>query len=291
MIHICSVTNDIFSRYCQSFVYEIIAHKNPDTELFIHILIDKLSNKNDFDIFKDIPKVSFELIDVRDKKTVDKNIKYNTRRNCLEPFDRYLIPELQELQNVDRVLYLDADIVVKKDLTELYNSELNGNMLGAIQNTWHMSRSFFHHDFVNAGVILIDMDLARKQRFTRKCISNTTSADLNDELVINYVFKYQTQHLPIKYNLLYARVLNGYPYFRDIDLYNKYYKTNYSSIQELIKDAVVIHMAGNKFGKDFDYPAFHRFYKYYFDRLDNFKKTKEIINDRENELNMLLDLP
>jgi hypothetical protein len=84
---------------------------------------------------------------------------------------RIHLPEL--LPNVDRVLYLDADIVVLDSIEPLWDTDLRGNCIAAVTNVfapWDLqypeklgipSPSYF-----NTGVLLMDLDQMRRDNCT-----------------------------------------------------------------------------------------------------------------------------
>ncbi len=116
------------------------------------------------------------------------------------------------LPDLDRVLYLDADIVVRRDIAELYRSDLDGNPVGGIVDLgmymW-LRRDTIHGDFkmndylvrlgldprqsqyVNSGVLLMDLAALRNLNFSAEAISfsNERGAELitMDQCLINSV--------------------------------------------------------------------------------------------------------
>lgn len=70
-----------------------------------------------------------------------------------------------------RVLYLDSDLIVARDLTELWETDLGGAPLGAVcdsgmdwkpfARTWGLPES--RGPYFNAGVLLIDLDRVRRE--------------------------------------------------------------------------------------------------------------------------------
>ena len=68
---------------------------------------------------------------------------------------------------VSRVLYLDCDIIVRKDIRELFNTDLRGKIIGAVPDvtpaknfsTWLEMPNI---KYFNAGMLVIDVDLWRK---------------------------------------------------------------------------------------------------------------------------------
>lgn len=114
------------------------------------------------------------------------------------------------LPQLERVLYLDADIVVRRDIAELYRSDLGGKPVGGIVDLgmymW-LRRDTIHRDFtmndylvrlgldprqsqyVNSGVLLMDLAALRNLNFSAEAISfsNERAAELitMDQCLIN----------------------------------------------------------------------------------------------------------
>lgn len=81
---------------------------------------------------------------------------------------KLLIPEKLP-QDVDRFLFLDVDMVVNHDISELYNTNLNGNVLAACDDykfqEAHRSRLGLQPTelYVNSGVMVVDLRAWREK--------------------------------------------------------------------------------------------------------------------------------
>ena len=62
------------------------------------------------------------------------------------------------LQDESRVLYLDADTIVMFDVSELFETDLKGNVIGAVREPARCLDPFV---YFNAGVLLMDLDQLR----------------------------------------------------------------------------------------------------------------------------------
>lgn len=101
-----------------------------------------------------------------------------------------------------RVIYLDMDIIVNCDLEKFYNIDLGTHTIGAIQDYIFGLKA--KGDYFNAGVLLVDLEKWRENKYSKKCIDvgMKKSADFRyaDQDTLNEVFKNSWQHLPLKYN-------------------------------------------------------------------------------------------
>ncbi len=109
---------------------------------------------------------------------------------------------LASMVHDERVIYLDSDLVIKKDLSNLFQTNLNDYVIGVsgIGNIdWALEREFYlsiglekEAKYFNAGVMVIDLDKWRKLNITEKCFEFAdrypNKLFAADQTVLNYVF-------------------------------------------------------------------------------------------------------
>lgn len=135
-------------------------------------------------------------------------------------FYRFLIADLLP-RDVDRVLYLDCDILVRGDIAELYEMDLTGvavaacpehdGKIGEVQPDhvvgW-CNRLGYDSDYgyFNAGVLLINLAYWREHNVGNLLIeylkNNYEKCFLLDQDVLNAVLHKEKVDLPYKYNVL-----------------------------------------------------------------------------------------
>ena len=97
-----------------------------------------------------------------------------------------------------KVLYLDSDIIVTSNLTELFNTSLDDYPLGAVPDFPISNEEF------NSGVLLIDTDMWRKENISEELFELTIAHHehvYGDQGIFNILFKDRWKHLDITYNL------------------------------------------------------------------------------------------
>ncbi|MCR5234185.1 MAG: glycosyltransferase family 8 protein [Lachnospiraceae bacterium] len=130
-------------------------------------------------------------------------IKVATGRWRAECFFRYYCIEM--LPDLDKVLWLDADTLVRKNAEGLYNTDLEGRSFGAVfDDTSKPKERLGISDYYNSGVLLID---AKKLRETGKMkdfweliASPDYKGDLPDQDALNIVFKDDIKEMGGIYN-------------------------------------------------------------------------------------------
>ncbi len=127
-------------------------------------------------------------------------------------FDR-IIPK-----EVDRLIYLDCDVLARAPIEELAEADLQGRPLGAVKelNAWrftHGRDAAANHDLFDSaepmffsGMLVIDLAAWRKidmAKTLRELEANGTLARfLNDQQILNYIFKGRWTRLDGRWNML-----------------------------------------------------------------------------------------
>lgn len=124
---------------------------------------------------------------------------------------RLLIGEI--LQDLERVIYLDADTIVNLDIGELWREEGGKNGLGAIGDTViqeeHYSKMvekglYPEERYFNSGVLLIDVQEFRKEENLLErgadFLKENNLVDYPDQDILNYFYGRECRLLPEKYN-------------------------------------------------------------------------------------------
>lgn len=105
------------------------------------------------------------------------------------------IPELPS-----KVLYLDVDTIVLKDLAKLYAVDITGKDFAGILDAY--GRYLIHPHYVNTGVLLMNLDKMKEEGAFAKCIEllATHHYFFPDQAVLNKVCKKGKLYLPREYN-------------------------------------------------------------------------------------------
>lgn len=127
-------------------------------------------------------------------------------------------------ENVERLLYIDADTVVAGDLSEIPTIDMAGNPIAMTQDSVCKShKQSVGYDkaetYYNSGVILFDIKRWKELQCTERICNHLTTVRSHymcpDQDVINIVLKGQITELPIRYNIQPMHVAYKYKtYFR-----------------------------------------------------------------------------
>lgn len=180
-----------------------------------------------------------------------------------ETYFRFYIPEI--FKNYDKIIYLDADIVVMKDIALLYNEDITEYFCGAIQDSFIASyiRNYKRktaqypnltyiqylrtilgkkdNKYFNAGVLLLNLNKMREDNISQKLwqfAQEKSPLEFQDQDVLNAVFERKVKYIDTNWNCLKGFVSNKTPSIMHFVgpekpwIYNKSYSYNYTCIDE-----------------------------------------------------------
>lgn len=150
---------------------------------------------------------------------------------------------------MERVLYLDGDTIVKGSLLKLMQTEMHDNWIAGVKDTSEKIRQRelgMDSDYVNAGVILINMDKWREEKIGERLISfiNTCPEKLSyaDQDVLNAVCAGKIEFLELKYNFNHDTNELALPVLSD--LYGLDQEELYECVKDHFANVVVWHYYG-----------------------------------------------
>ena len=120
---------------------------------------------------------------------------------------------LEKMASADtkRVLYLDSDVIVLRDLRELWDVDLRGAPLAAIAEPEGDANAFRHQwglpecnlGYFNAGVLFIDLERVRAERLFTAAIDfvERMQPRFSDQDGLNYALWGRWHPLPIVWNV------------------------------------------------------------------------------------------
>ena len=163
-MHIAFSTNRHFLPLCLVAITSILKNTDIDNQLSIVVMYSDLLayDLESIRALRNIREFDLQLIYIDPKPFA----KYPVAWTSTEAWYRCKLAEL--LPNLDRILYLDTDIIVRRDLSDLFNTDLQGAMMGAIEDVSdskvNMHKIKISDFYFNSGVLLLDLVQCRKQK-------------------------------------------------------------------------------------------------------------------------------
>ena len=158
-------------------------------------------------------------------------------------YARFLLPSM--LIDLDKVIYLDCDLVVCKDLQLLWETDVKGVAVVMAPDLWYQDSKTLSRlgipngKYLNAGVIVMNLDYWRKNDVRNKLLSFIAAkgSELTylDQDALNVILQNERRQLPVKFNVT--------PYYFHKNLDN-YPKEMHEEIHKARLDPTIFHFLG-----------------------------------------------
>ena len=240
--HVAFASNDAYVPYLAVTLQSLLSYQVQveGREWHVHVLTDGVSegnirmleeivgNRADFQLevhvvstssFSELPDVGYSIY----------------------TYLRFLLPTV--LSSVERVLYLDVDLLVHADISELFLAPLD-TAIAAVPEFWnkkHRKKWQLPEDtfYFNAGVLLMNLSMWREKDYAKKligwCEAHQKQLSFPDQDALNVVLQEDVSWLPLRYNVMYNHLER-----------TAYYKKArfQSEIGECLYHPAIIHYAG-----------------------------------------------
>lgn len=255
---------------CGVMLYSICCN-NQDAKITFHIIVDesvsdtaKLSLENIIFPYES-KKALFYFINgdkCRHLPRLDKTNpkKYITKAAYYRLYLSEILPK-----ELDKILYLDSDIIVRHSLAGLWNTDLSDYAVGVIPDVgegvidkYNRLRYPPNKGYFNSGVLLINLKKWRDEditiEFARFMQDHPDWIRLHDQDVMNRIFYDRKLILPITYNFQEGFLWN--------DLFYDYWKYE-KQVLAARKDPIILHFTDSKpWFKECNHPYKEEFFKY-----------------------------
>ena len=247
-VHIAVISDEGYAIPTITMLTSARYNKSPERSYIIHVLGNNLSEFSQRK-FRELERPDFSLrfyrcsseryADIRLPQGVPWSLSTMIKCELAE-----LLPQL------DKVLFLDGDILVVGDLGELYDIALDGNVLAAVREL-QGERKKLHKiigttHYFNAGVMLLNLKQMREEKLGEKIIQLKQQAPdtwrYGEQDPFNVVCEGRTHYLHPRWNFLSTIYMHGKDTW-SIEEFNAFYHTSYANYTEMEEDAVIHHFA------------------------------------------------
>jgi lipopolysaccharide biosynthesis glycosyltransferase len=258
MIPVAFISDDNFIMPTCVAITSLLVNKAKDTEYDVYIIMAECSESS-YEKINELKQFGSPINLVKASLDEYRDIKQLAHISiaCLLKFD---ISEL--VPNYDKLLYLDGDIIVRGDLSELYNVELGDYYAAGVKELGNMTEETGN---VNAGIMLFnakrirDEKLNIKMREVRRSLGDRGSMD---QQTYNIVTGKHYLYQDIKFNCVPPRIVDMGS--DEIKRLNEVYGSSYKDAKDVIDSAVIIHYASGEKPWKYTFKSWAKeWYKYY----------------------------
>lgn len=208
-IHVCFSSDDNYAQHLAVALASILHHRKPADELTIIVLDGGIGeeNKRRLQAVADAGEAELQFLSIGEDAFRDAPLHTQAggvTHVTLATYYRLLLPSL--LPDVDKVIYLDGDLVCRSSLAELYGQDMGQDWVRGvvdIDERSHAQRLGLEH-YVCAGVILVNLRAWREQGVQEQCMEflrdHADRIVLHDQDVLNVVCQEHLSYLDRTWN-------------------------------------------------------------------------------------------
>ena len=207
-------TDDNYIPFLDVAISSLIENASKEYEYRIIVLNTGLNWEN-VSLVKKNERAGFKIdfVDISEEVERIRSRLKNVYHFSVVTYYRLFIASL--FPQYDKVVYLDCDLVVMGDISELYNFELGENVLGAAPEQFVQNTKEFRlyaeaalgvdpDGYVNAGVLLMNLREFRRNKIEKRFTELITKYDFDlldpDQAYLNYLCLGKIHVLPNGWN-------------------------------------------------------------------------------------------
>lgn len=247
-VHICLISDDNYVMPTCVAIRSIISSKLASTRYVIHVIASALSLESKSEFLRlATDSVAIDIIE-KDPSVFEGLHTFAEGAVCVASVSalfKFLLPDI--LPGLDKVLYLDGDLICKTDLTELFSTDLGDNYAAAVPDSGQI---YYKHAYVkrvmkyiNSGVMLLNLKKMRADNLPEVLVrtkKELTDSNLMDQNVFNVVFDHHLVYLPVRYNFMPVSLWRAKEKWKISDV-NALFGTQYKTVRDLFADAAIVH--------------------------------------------------
>lgn len=207
---VCSTDNNYVQHCC--CMLASLFENNKEEKHSVHVLSEALK--------PEYLKMIKEVVDVYQGQFFYYSVDPGYLKSCpikatdhlsIATYYRLLIAELLP-HSLERILYLDCDIVIDGSLKELWDMPLEGYALAAVEELGSSAQDVYErlgydakYGYFNAGVLLVNLDYWRKKNLTETFFHfmalHSDKLKAHDQDVLNALLHDKCLHISQKWNV------------------------------------------------------------------------------------------
>jgi len=245
-INIAYSLNNQYINYFYTSLYSLLENSHKNTIFHIYVQIGSSFDDNNKQMIKKFETKYFNCF----IHFLDMNNDFSEAIKGIMDTSTYYRLKLPILcPNVSRIIFIDSDTIVLKDLTEFYSLNFeNKFILGRLDLLYDEldSLGVYSNNYINGGVLLMDLHSLRKYNYTDKFLeyiklhNNYRYLNHHDQTLLNYVCHDRIGIFKPKYHM--------WPFYseEEIKQINSKFRIKYN-ITEFISDfynPVIVHFPG-----------------------------------------------
>ena len=251
-INLVLITDSRYTPTTMTSMLSAIKNKCPSS-IYNYYIVTENATEPDKQSLMSLKKLAPDTVNINIIERPEPDLPYENMQRFLQykvGMHKIYLPEI--LKDLDKVIYMDGDTIVLKDLRELYNIDVSNVYASVAKDGIYYrfpkemaeigldKRGFYF----NSGVMLYNLDMQRRDNIVEKLVEyiKTHEDFYGDQDVLNVVFEDKLKLMSYRYNCI-----STFFEADDLNFLSTYYgeplpkETFY-----IYENATVIHYAGDK---------------------------------------------
>lgn len=251
-INIVLITDSRYVTPTRVTMLSAIKNKCPESLYHFYIITENITKKDTEDLLR-LKEISPKTIEINILQQQEPDLPYENMQRFLQykvGMHKIYLPQV--LPTLDKVIYMDSDIIVLKDLQELFAQDVEGLYATVAKDGIYYrfpkemaemgldKRGFYF----NSGVMLYNLEQQRKDNIVSKLVDyiNTHTDFFGDQDVLNVVFGDKLKLMSYRYNCI-----STFFEADDLNFLSEYFGEYLpKDTFDIYENATIIHYAGDK---------------------------------------------
>ena len=253
-MNILYASNDGYACFLGISLYSLLVNNKKCESITVYILSNGISQYNIDRIQQMISSFNRNgvVIDIADLESKF-GFEIDACGYNITTFARLFIDDLLP-QEVEKILYLDSDIIVNRSISDLWNEDIEDVYAAAVVEVYMpQSRKRLiglskEENYYNAGMLLINRSMWRNTNLKNDFISYYKQMNgtllYNDQDIINHCCKGKVKSVSAIYN--FEPNVYYFPYYYLRRLNSNYFTGTTQEFKKMIDNPVMIHFLGDE---------------------------------------------
>lgn len=271
ILNIVIAADENYLPYATICIKSLFVNNHEFEHIKIHLLGNNLTTKSiqKFTTIFKYPNYNFCLYSISD---IEARLQISVPKTiAITSYARLFIASMLP-NNIDRILYVDCDVIFNGSIFQFYNTNLGNNLVGGILDTFMNTKAKdlieipSNEPYINAGVLLIPLKKWREENLEAKFLNFLLKHEGNvyhhDQGIINAVCMGRKMIFPPIYNA--SSFYFSHPYRVLAKRNTPFYSCK--EVKEARRNPVIIHYTcgylNRPWIKNCKHPLAYLFYKY-----------------------------
>ncbi len=209
--------DDKYVPYMAVTIASIKENSAPERDYMLRVLHTGISEQKANIIKKELSgrRFGIDFIDISEKVSEISDRLHTRDYYSKTTYYRLFIPEL--FPELEKALYLDSDIIVTGDISELYDTPLTAELVAAVRDEFVYTNPSLNkyavtrighasaRQYFNAGVLLMNLSLMRRIRFEEvflRLLSEVTFTVAQDQDYLNVICRGRVKYISYGWNFM-----------------------------------------------------------------------------------------